>query len=196
VDLHIFAFKPASGLDPSQLVHGDGRNADLPELDHVVRLAVEYFGEPAPPLLASAAGSGSTGRPRVTYGPSPPGVGADDAGDTWPPGENCTFAVQGGAHLARLPPLAVSPGLVRLARSLLEDGPWCPDASAANRFDADVLRIRQVRVRLVVEAAAPDTRGRQGPWFVNAGTSRGGPMFVPDREVVFDVVPRSVAAGR
>jgi hypothetical protein len=56
----------------------------------------------------------------------------------------------------------------------LVDGPWFPDAADANRFDADLLTIRRVRVTLRVQ---PRTllRGR-----------------LTGREIRFDVAPRNL----
>jgi hypothetical protein len=78
----------------------------------------------------------------------------------------------------------------------LSDGPWCPDATNANRWDADLLRIRRVAVTLRVEAAAAMLRGPAGPLFVNGGTARGGLAWVPDQEVRFEVAPRNLNLGR
>jgi hypothetical protein len=57
-----------------------------------------------------------------------------------------------------------SPALVELEARRLTDGPWRPDAAAPNRFDADLLAVRRVRVTL---------RARRG------------------RTIVFDVAPRN-----
>ena len=35
---------------------------------------------------------------------------------------------------------------MKLTAGQLTDGPWCPNATSTNRFDADLLRIRKVRV--------------------------------------------------
>ena len=70
----------------------------------------------------------------------PPGVGDADTG--YPLGENCAFARSaGGAIVPRLPTLAPQPVLVALTQSSLTDGPWCPDATNPNRYDADLLRV-------------------------------------------------------
>lgn len=60
-----------------------------------------------------------------------------------------------------------SDGVVALPA--LGDGPWLPDAGDPARFDADVLRVRRVRVRVAV-------RGRG----------------VPDMAVSVDVAPRNM----
>ena len=76
-----------------------------------------------------------------------------------------------------------------IAPSLLTDGPW-PEASAAERFDADVLRIRRVRVRLRLQAPAP-FRGRPGAFFRHPGTATDARRLVPDREISVDVSLRN-----
>jgi prepilin-type N-terminal cleavage/methylation domain-containing protein len=43
-------------------------------------------------------------------------------------------------------------GLSLIEASSLTDGPWLPDATFANRFDADLLRVRRVRVTVRVRA--------------------------------------------
>lgn len=65
------------------------------------------------------------------------------------------FGVEGGG----------SPALVELGANRLTDGPWHPGADAPNRFDADLLSVRRVRVTV---------RARTG------------------RAVVFDVAPRNL----
>jgi hypothetical protein len=55
---------------------------------------------------------------------------------------------------------------------LLGDGPWLPDAGAPERFDADLLSLRRVRVAVTA-----------------AGRQAGG------RTLVFDVVPRNAAGA-
>jgi prepilin-type N-terminal cleavage/methylation domain-containing protein len=181
---------PAEG---PQLVHGDGDQSDMPEVDHVARLTFEYFGDPRPPeLRPSPAGA----EPRTTYGPVPPPIDVDDADDSWPAGENCVFQVIGAAQVGRLVAAGGTPPLVRLLPDALTDGPWCPDGTAANRYDADLLRIRKVRVTIRVEASSASLRGADARLFTSPGTSRGGSGFVPDREVTFDVVPRALSVGR
>jgi hypothetical protein len=44
-----------------------------------------------------------------------------------------------------LPQLAPTPSPVPLDPAWFRDGPWCPNAAHAARFDADLLRIRRVR---------------------------------------------------
>ena len=62
---------------------------------------------------------------------------------------NCLFGRSGNT---RLPTLSSSSGsLVELTEAQLTDGPWCGNA---NRFDADLYRIRTVAVELRVQASS------------------------------------------
>lgn len=183
----------------------DGDRSDLPVVDHLVDFRVELFGDPLPPELIQSA-SAPTG-PWTTYGPRPPAIGQDDPGGPYGPGENCLFHVdpETGRQLARpeLQPLGTSlDPPVPLTRAMLTDGPWCPSAVNAqgqpvtNRFDADLLRVRQVRVTIRVQAASELLRGPAGPLFRVAGQPRGGRRFVPDQELRFDVAPRNLSVRR
>jgi hypothetical protein len=179
----------ASGLP--QLMRYDGAaGADVPVVDHVARLAFEYYGDSEPPAVV--LGADPTQPPRATYGPELPAAGATPS--AYPPGENCTFVrTAGGAAVSRLPALGAGAALVPLEPSLLVDGPWCPDALSPNRYDADLLRVRQVVVSITVEAAVAALRGPAGPLFTRAGTARGN-RLVPDRSVRLVVVPRALSA--
>src|SRR5690606_38173442 len=169
----------------TQLTRYDGLATSLPVLDDVVGLSFEYFGVREPPAIAGV------GPLRATYGPAPPDVGVDDPSDGWGPGENCTFTVIAGAHRSRLS--ALGDESVPLAATMLTDGPWCPDAAAADRFDADLWRVRRVRVRLRLQAPVA-FRGPAGPFFLNSGTARTR-LQVPDRAIRFDVELRNWHAG-
>ena len=108
--------------------------------------------------------------PWTTYGPKPPAIGIDNDKDTWGAGENCIFHVDGtsGLQVARpqIQTLGTSlDGPVPLPASMLTDGPWCPAETSTdgddmpNKFDADLLRVRQVRVTLRVQVANDVLRG-------------------------------------
>ena len=86
--------------------------------------------------------------------------------------------------------------LVLLTDAQLTDGPWCPDGARADRFDADLLRIRKVRVDLRVQSALASLRGPAGILFTRAGTSSSSQRYVPDQEVRFDITPRNLNLGR
>jgi prepilin-type N-terminal cleavage/methylation domain-containing protein len=169
----------------------------VPIVDHLVGLAFEYYGDALPPAgLSDPVGGEPPWTPHAGYGPGPP-----PAGTTWsayPPGENCSF--RRGAAGALIPRLAIltpdgRDGLARLRTDQLDDGPWCPDGSAPNAFDADLLRIRRIRVTVRFEAAVASLRGAGG-LFANPGTATSAAALVPDRLVQFDVAPRNLAASQ
>lgn len=172
-----------------QLMTVDGSNGiDVPVVDHVVVLGFEYFGDPQPPMprkpLSDPIG------PWTTYGPKP----SLTADAPFAAGENCVFVSDtSSTPQPRLPALAANGGaLAILGSSQLTDGPWCPNDSAPDRWDADLLRIRGVGVRIRVQAALTALRGPAGALFVNGGTSRGGDRWLPDMEVRFHVAPRNL----
>jgi prepilin-type N-terminal cleavage/methylation domain-containing protein len=178
-----------------QLVYYDGDQRDEPVVDNVVDLAFEYFGEPRPPMIINAVTVPKG--PWTSYGPKPPALGVQTT--TWPAGENCAFLVDPGTgtHAGRLADLA--PGaqnLVPLTQAMLTDGPWCPDAGFPTRYDADLLRIRKVGIRMRVQVASSELRGPAGVLFRNAGTSPGGNRLIPDQEIRFEITPRNFNLGR
>ena len=174
-----------------QLMRYDGNQTDVPIADNVVGLSFVYYGDPAPPQLRPGL------VPATTYGPKPPALGVDNATDSWGAGENCVFTVQAGQQVPRLDWLgAGNTGLVKLTQAQLTYGPWCPDASASGRYDADLLRIRDVKVKLRVQASSAQFRGGQGVFFTRGGTAKTGERYLPDQEIKFDVVPRNLSLGR
>ena len=178
-----------------QLMHYDGTaNPDVTVVDHVVGLRFDYDGEPNPPMLLKPVSEPTA--PWTTYGPKPPAPGVMPT--AYPAGENCTFMLDAdGRHVPRLATLGSgTPALVPLTSAQLTDGPWCPDATAPSRWDADLLRIRRISVTLRVETAAAALRGPASALFSHGGTSRGGVGWVPDREVRFQVSPRNLNLGR
>jgi hypothetical protein len=177
----------------SRLSQYDGFGGEFPLVDHVERLEFSYFGDPRPPTLQMPP-PGAPGDPTATYGAPPPAPGYDDPDDAWPAGENCLFRMTGGAQEPRLSILAPTSALVPLPAGALTDGPWCPDAGNPRAFDADLLRVRRVRVRLRLQAAAAGVRGPAGPLFARPGTARAADRLVPDLEVQFDVVPANLRA--
>jgi Tfp pilus assembly protein PilW len=86
--------------------------------------------------------------------------------------------------------------LVPLTAAELVDGPWRPDDTDANRWDADLLRIRKISVTIRVEAAAAALRGPAGALFANGGSSRDGHRWMPDQEIRFHVSPRNMNLAR
>ena len=172
-----------------QLMQYDGLASDQPAVEDVIELGFEYFGSGEPPIAAVTP----RGDVRATYGAAPPLPAVDDPGDTWGAGENCTIANAGGQYVPRLPNLGA--GIVPIGQALLVDGPWCPDAAHAFRFDADLLRIRRVRVHLRLQAARP-FRGLAGAWFANGGAAGDPWRYVPDERVTLEVMARNVSVAR
>ncbi len=105
---------------------------------------------------------------------------------------NCLYDAAG----VRLP-LPVLPAAggstAPLPLSLFSDGPWC--GAGDNRFDADLLRVRTVRVTVRVQAAHAGLRGI-GADFAVPGTSRSARRALPDYAVTFEVTPRNLNLGR
>ena len=180
----------------TQLMVYDGYRSDLPLVDNVVGLEFRYFADPQPPTAIPEQNAGNAARVMTTYGPSPPAVDVDNENDTWPAGENCVFTVQDGRHVPRLPVLAAGNGPVLLSSSMLVDGPWCPDDTRANRFDADLLRVRRIGVTLRVQAAAASLRGPAGVLFRRGGTAASAARYVQDLEVHLDIAPRNLNLRR
>lgn len=181
--------------DTLQLMTYDGGTREEAVVDNVVALQFEYFGEVRPPILIRAV-TEPTG-PWTTYGPRPPALGVTTT--AYPAGENCAFIVDAGTgmHASRLPDLAPgSQGLVVLTQAMLTDGPWCPDGGAQTRFDADLLRLRKIGVRMRVQVASAELRGPAGALFSRGGTSLGGKTIVPDQEIRFEIAPRNFNIGR
>ena len=175
-----------------QLMHHDGVS-ERPLVDNVVKLEFQYFGDNLPPVLTGKPLADPTG-PWTTYGPPPPPL--TEARSGWPQGENCTFKVVNGQHTPRLEPITAGIGQVELTKAMLEDGPWCPGPASPNKFDADILRVRRVRVKLRVQAALAALRGPASTLFMKGGTGHVGDRLVPDQELMFDVTPRNMNLGR
>ncbi len=187
---HVYYFNASTG----QLMHHDGFSTLTPVLENIAGLDFEYYGDPSPPAFVHP-GTDQT----VTYGPAPPA--ADIAQAPFAPGENCTWQISGGVQVARLASLGnAGGGLVRLTASQLTDGPWCPDDDSMNRYDADLLRIRKVRVMLRVQGGSDAVRGSlatgNDAMFASRGMSLSRALTVADRSLRVDVSPRNLNVGR
>ena len=194
ISMHTYYLKSDVSTRTFQLMHYDGIETDVPVTDHIVDVTFQYFGDPVPPMRLSEKPLDGKG-PWTTYGPKPPDPAEDNA--PWPSGENCVFVFDPatGAHAPRLPVLGAG-GSVPLTEAMLTDGPWCPDAMARDRFDADLLRIRRIRVKLRVQVAQESLRGPAGPLFARGGTFNGATRLVPDQQIQFDIAPRNMNLGR
>lgn len=203
VESHTYYLSADDDTGTYQLRHYDGYLSDLPVADNVVDFRAEFLGDPLPPQLVRPT-SDPVG-PWTTYGPKPPALGQDNDQDPWGAGENCVFEVVDGQQVPRSTVETLGTaldGLVPLSKARLTDGPWCPSqtnndgAAMPNMFDADLLRVRQVRITLRVQVANELLRGPAGTLFRHGGLARGGERFVPDQEIRFDVAPRNMNLGR
>jgi prepilin-type N-terminal cleavage/methylation domain-containing protein len=192
ISMHTFYLLSTESTGTYQLMHYDGDRTDESLVDNVVGLSFEYLGDPEPPALVRTP-SDSTG-PWTTYGPKPPALGVDNPDDAWPAGENCAFAVVAGAHSPRLSSLGAG-SLVPLTQARLTDGPWCPDINSPNRFDADLLRIRTIRVSVRLQTGVASLRSASSA-FTRQGQGRNTTALVPDQEIRFDVAPRNMNLSR
>ena len=158
----------------NQLRRITGPRADAPVLDDVVGLSFRYFGARAPPTS-----------------PRPPtGVA------------NCLFDIGGAPVLGALPP--DDGDQVELTTALLTDGPWCGvGAGPGGRggsgggwvFDADLYRLRRIRITLRIQANPAWARGSDLNLFQRPGTGTAIRRLVPDYVITFDVSPRNLVVG-
>ena len=147
-----------------QLRHHDADRTDSTVVGDVVQMVVDYAGDVLPPA-----------------DPRPP---LDVS--------NCLYDI-GGTPRPELTLLGAPPfTLVPLALSQFTDGPWCGEGGT--RFDADLLRVRLVRIRLRLQAAPAAMRGTVG--HTVPGTSRRAATVVPDLEIAFDIAPRNLGVIR
>ena len=195
VSVRTYYLRPASGgaAAATREVRG-GAGPDSPVADHVVGLRVDYYGRArATAHAASAVGC------RRSVDHIRPATPVSDA--TMTPsiaGSNCLFADNGSAIAAPLLPSFGTPdsALIPLTAAQLTDGPWCPDATAPNRYDADLLRIRSITVTLRIESALDALRGPAGLLFTRGGTARTGDRYAPDLEVRTRITPANLVLGR
>lgn len=194
VESSTFALKLDPVTGASQIIaYNGGAGSDAPMIDHVVALDFTVVGSADPPQ-ALAPPTDPLG-PWTTYGPAAPPVGVTTSG--YPPGENCLFSRDAAGNLVpRLPSLGTPGSQVPLAPSMLADGPWCPDAVNPNRYDADLLRVREIEVTVRVEASASAVRASASGWFARSGTSIDARRFVADREARLIITPRALRPGR
>ena len=107
-------------------------------------------------------------------------------------GVNCIFDAGGTSTMPTLPSDGSS--LVELPEALIKAGPLC--GMPPNQFDADLYRIRKVRVLVRIQTPLGDLRGGDPFLFHSPGTSSGGRRFVPDYELTFEVAPRNMNLTR
>ena len=152
----------------NQLMRYNGANEEIAIADDLVDLDFEYFGDINPPT-----------QPK-------PALGSGIA--------NCLYDAVGN-YIAGMPVLPADEGsLATVTPAMLKDGPWC--GSGDTEFDADLLRVRKVRVTLRMQVSSPSLRGTDATLFANPGKSQGGNRVVPDYFVRFDVTPRNLNLTR
>jgi hypothetical protein len=106
---------------------------------------------------------------------------------------NCLYDAAG--NYVGLPVLPTTDGsLAALPPAMLTDGPFCGGGS--NQFDADLLRVRKVRVTLRMQVGSQALRGLDTAFWRNPGTSAGAERSVPDYAVTFEVTPRNLNLAR
>jgi hypothetical protein len=189
-----YLVRPDAAGGALQLVRYDGFRTERPVIDNVVDVRFDYFGEPAPPRAWAPLPDEDAPRPATSYGPPSPPPDVDDPRDLWGAGENCVF-INAGGPVPRLRQLAAGPSPLPLDPAWVRDGPWCPDPADAARFDADLLRIRRVRVQLRVQVAVAAMRGPAGRLFARGGPAAAPELFAPDQQIVLDVTPRNLGAA-
>jgi hypothetical protein len=146
----------------NQLMMYDGYQTELAIVDNVVDLRFEYFGDPAPPTTPD------------------PGIGG---------AANCLYDAM--HNLVGLPTLTADEGSLAILKPAdLNDGPWC--GGGDNEFDADLLRVRKIRVTLRMQATNEWLRGSNPLLFRNPGRAKESMTMVPDYEVRFDITPRNL----
>ena len=126
VATHTYYLRPDAASDTFDLMQYDGRQTDLPVVDHVAGVTFEYFGDPRAPQFAA------------------------------------------GGELKEDP--------IALDSAIFADGPWWEDQAGAGRFDADLVRVRSIGVRLRIRSVF-------------------GARLVPDLEIGFRVALRGKTSG-
>lgn len=149
-----------------ELRRDDGDRGDFPAVGDVVGVSFEYYGDPFPPL-----------RPR------PP------AGE-----ENCLYDSFGTPRTG-LPVLSPAGAtLAPLDVRLFADGPWCGSGTAS--FDADLLRIRSLRMTLRAQAGNRGYRGPDPRLFQNPGTATDSGRMIEDVILQTTVTPTNLGGWR
>ncbi len=149
VEAHGYALRPDPSTGLLQVARATGAGPATALVDFVESFEVEWLVSGDAPAVHEAPDGTAE---RTTFGPLPPALGAD--GDAaWPAGENCVFARDAaGRSVSRLAPIGAGAVAVPIAR--FADGPWCPSAAAATRWDADLARVVGVRVRIELAVAS------------------------------------------
>jgi hypothetical protein len=106
--------------------------------------------------------------------------------------ETCAIAADGSPRLGLLGPVPGPP--VELSMADFVDGPWC--GAGIWRFDADLMRVRAVRVGLRLQAASQVVRGLSPLWFGRPGRALRPGQEVRDVELDTFVTVPNLASGQ
>lgn len=177
VRVHTYELRPDAATGLSQVVRRLASGPATPLADFVTAFDVTWRAQGAPPGVRS----GPAGEDDPTAGPAPPPVAQAGAAG-WPAGENCAFG-RDAAGEARWRSATAGAGVESLSLAALSDGPWCPSPAAAVRWDADLVRVSELRIVLSVAVAADTLRLP-----ASLGLRRPGARLVP--ELVLDTVIR------
>lgn len=120
--------------------------------------------------------------------PNPPLKPKPASGDP-----NCLYDASGNYIGPGVLP-TVDGSLAALTPAMLTDGPFCGGGS--NQFDADLLRVRKVRLTLRLQVANAQFRGTDTTLWRNPGKAQAAEKLVPDYAVTFEVTPRNLNLAR
>lgn len=152
--------------DGRELRTDGGDRSDFPVVNDIVDMSFQYFGDPLPPTEPQPP----AGIENCLY---------DSAGVPWPGRQVLERA---GGTLAVLDPAA------------FEDGPWC--GAGPEPFDADLLRIRSVRVTVRLQVGNALYRGGDVRWFRNPGLATDSARMVRDFVIHTSIAPRNLGGWR
>ena len=93
--------------------------------------------------------------------------------------DSCAVLADGTPRLGLLGPVPGPP--IELTLADFMDGPWC--GTGGWRFDADLLRVRAIRIGLRLQAASTTVRGRAPEWFARPGQAQRPGQEVRDVEL-------------
>lgn len=155
----------------NQLMRYDGGSGNpTPVIDNVVDLKFDYFGDPNTATL-----------------PKPP-VGQTSC--LYPDGTTLVS----GLYSVPSTPGSYDGSLAPFPLTAFTDGPFCGGGS--NEFDADLMRVRKIRMSIRVQTPVDALRGQDTTLFKKPGTSRAGQKMVPDLTAAFEIVPRNMNLSR
>jgi hypothetical protein len=106
---------------------------------------------------------------------------------------NCLYDANGNY----IGPPALTPqdgSMAELTADILTDGPYCGNGS--NAYDADLLRVRKVRVLLRVQTGVEGLRSKDEGLFKKPGKAAYSDRVIPDYRVSFEVSPRNLNLAR